>query len=373
MYTPSQRPINSFASVNLRDVAALEPIPAQGKIITATQEPSSGSFVEHTAQQESVSPESEDETRPRTRPKRFENRGLPIKRNPLRMVEQFRPESLLPSPTGPSPGPSTSFKGEFLSATSIPPDTMGAVGLNHVVNVTNDRMRIQTREGIELSRVTLNTFWAGVTIKGATVSSFDPKILYDRFNDHWVLVSTFNAQSISSGVGFAVSQTSDPMGTWNRYTAESDPSSTAAGGRWIDYPSIGLDKDKLVVMYNVFNYGTAGSGYYGPYIYVLDKIAAYNNTLATLSLFQDSITNCTAPFEGKLGCGFTMNPSVVEDNTTTTNYMIEDWDSQAGQLRTSKITGTAAAPVLTVGTQFPQSPNSWRFNAKGRYSSAKRG
>ena len=136
----------------------------------------------------------------------------------------------IPSVTGISPGPTTTFKGEFLSATSIPPDTMGAVGMNHVVNVTNNRMRITDRNGVQLTRMTLTSFWAGVTIKGAAVSAFDPKILYDRFRDRWILISTFNGQSISSGAGFAVSQTGDPTGLWNRYSVESDPSSTAAGG-----------------------------------------------------------------------------------------------------------------------------------------------
>src|SRR5207249_3827448 len=38
------------------------------------------------------------------------------------------PAAPTPSTTGPSPGPSKTFQGEFLSGTSIPPDTMGAVG-----------------------------------------------------------------------------------------------------------------------------------------------------------------------------------------------------------------------------------------------------
>jgi hypothetical protein len=58
-----------------------------------------------------------------------------------------------------------------------------------------------------------------------------------------------------------------------------------------------------------------------------------------------------------------MAPAITEDNTTDTEYLVEDWDSTAGQLRLSKITGTPAAPVITIGTQFPQSTFSWRFNA----------
>ncbi len=58
-----------------------------------------------------------------------------------------------------------------------------------------------------------------------------------------------------------------------------------------------------------------------------------------------------------------MTPTTVEDNTTETIYLAETWNSTNGQLRLSKITGTAAAPVFSGGTQFPQSPFSWRNNA----------
>jgi hypothetical protein len=120
-----------------------------------------------------------------------------------------------------------------------------------------------------------------------------------------------------------------------------------------------------VVDENTFNYsGTAFTSYYGQQIFVFDKAAAYANTLSSVSLFDAPFTGCVSPFETQLGCGFTMAPAITEDNTTDTEYLVEDWDSTAAQLRLSKLTGTPAAPVITVGTQFPQSTNSWRFDAR---------
>ncbi|HEX8072422.1 MAG TPA: lamin tail domain-containing protein, partial [Pyrinomonadaceae bacterium] len=109
--------------------------------------------------------------------------------------------------------------------------------------------------------------------------------------------------------------------------------------------------------------GTAFTNYYGTQIFIFDKQAAYAGTLSSVSFFDAPVSGCTAPFEGQLGCGFTMAPTVNEENTTPVMYMAEDWDNIAGQLRLTKITGTPSAPVLTVGTQFPQSPFSWQFNA----------
>jgi hypothetical protein len=331
-YTPSTRAVETAPPINVREAAAREAKspPPQAPAITEADAPQAG---------------------PGPRP------GVPIGKVP---------PTPPPSSTGPSPGPTKTFKGEFLSSTSIPPDTMGAVGTDFVVNVTNDRMRVQTRDGVELSRVTLNSFWAGSTVKGVAVSSaFDPKVYYDRFNNRFILVASLNGPGINSGAGVAVTQTSDPTGLWNRFTVASDPTSTASAGHAIDYPSVGFNTNWIVVDENTFNYsGTAFTSYWGQQIFVLDKAAAYANTLGSVSLFEDPVTNCTTPFETKLSCGFTMAPSINTDNTTTTDYLVEDFDNVAGQLRLSKLTGTPAVPVLTVGIQFPQSPNSWRFDAR---------
>ncbi|MFL6210659.1 MAG: lamin tail domain-containing protein [Pyrinomonadaceae bacterium] len=271
-----------------------------------------------------------------------------------------------PSLTGVSPGPVKTFKGEFLSSTTIPPDTMGAIGTTHVVTVSNDRMRIQTRDGVELSRVTINSFWSTATVKGVAVASaFDTKVYFDRFNSRFILVSSLNGPGINSGAGVAVTQTADPTGTWNRFTVASDPASTASAGHAIDYPSVGFNKNWIVVDENTFNYsGTAFTSYFGQQIFIFDKAAAYANTLSSVSLFEGPASGCVSPFEGQLGCGFTMAPTINEENTTDAMYMAEDWDNVSGQLRLTKITGTPSTPVLTVGTQFPQSVLSWRFDAR---------
>jgi hypothetical protein len=342
---PNARVIAHFPSINFKDAAAHEvarPQPTEIEEIEAPQLPPPM------------------------------NKGVPIHTNATGRVKALSTPSF---GTGISPPPVKTFKAEFLSSTSIPPDTMGAVGTTHVVTVTNDRMRIQTRDGIEVSRMTLTTFWAGVTIKGAAISAFDPKVFFDRFNNRFILVSSGNGTSINSGAMFAVSATADPTGTWYRWSVAADPASTGVpggSGNWIDYPTVGHNKNWIVVNENVFKYTCntttcSSSGYWGQQIYVLDKQAAYNNTLgSSINLFAGDFTNTCLPSatqETELACGFTMAPAITEDNTTNTEYMVEDWDSTAGQLRLSKITGTPSAPLLTVGTQFPQSTESWRFDA----------
>ena len=339
-FQPSTRPVTAFQVLDFRAAAAREKTVGTGPAATEIEE------IEAPQPPPSI------------------RKGVPIIHGGSKLVPQATP----PTGLGPSPAPSKTFKAEFLSATSIPPDTMGAVGATHIVTVTNDRMRILTRDGIELSRLTLTSFWAGVTIKGAAISAFDPKVYWDRFNNRFILISSGNGQTVNSGAMFAVTATNDPTGTWYRWSVAADATSTAAGGHWIDYPTVGHNKNWIVIDDNVFNFGTAtpANGFWGTQIYVLDKQAAYANTLSTINVFEGDFNNVcltSATPETELACGFTMAPAITEDNTTDTDYLVEDWDNINGQLRLSKITGTPSAPVLTVGTQFPQSPNTWRFDA----------
>jgi len=269
-----------------------------------------------------------------------------------------------PSVHGQSPPVSKSFKSDDLQLGSIPPDTMGAVGDTQVITITNEKIVVHDRDGVVLSTVTLDAFWAGLPPPLAAPGTFDPKILYDRFSDRFVLVTQAEPLNENSATLVGVSQTADGNGTYNRFVIDADAAAVPAGGKWADFPSIGFNANWITIQINLFGFGTV-SGYQGPAVYILDKAAAYNNTLSSVSVFEGSFATCLAsPTPNtELGCGFTMVPSVDEGNGAGTQYLIEDWDSQFGQLRISTVTGTPAAPVVTIGTQFPQSPNSWRFNA----------
>ena len=59
------------------------------------------------------------------------------------------------------------FEGSNLGDSGyIPPDTMGAVGPNHFVELLNGRYAVYDKAGAELSASSLNAFWssAGVTL-----------------------------------------------------------------------------------------------------------------------------------------------------------------------------------------------------------------
>src|SRR5262249_7044261 len=70
----------------------------------------------------------------------------------------------------------------FLDSNFIPPDTMGAVGPNHIVELINGRYSVYRKtDGQRVQTSTLDDFWtnAGVTFNPFT---FDTRVLFDSFS-----------------------------------------------------------------------------------------------------------------------------------------------------------------------------------------------
>ncbi|MGH7947739.1 MAG: hypothetical protein ACREQF_00735, partial [Candidatus Binataceae bacterium] len=240
-------------------------------------------------------------------------------------------------PLVPSPPLAANFQALPDSNTSIPPDTNGTVGPNHLMVALNTQVRVQNRVGATISTMTLDAFWSAVA-----PDAFDPKLLYDPFNNRWIFVSASQAFSANSSVLVGVSQTNDPTGPWNLFAVDAD----AIGSIWADFPSVGFNSKWIVVSVNMF---TIGGSFNRSRLFVFDKSALYAGALAGVVL--DDLTG-----------GFTQVPATTFDNTVGTLFLLEDWNgnfSGSGFLRLSTITGAVNAPVLTLAVDFPSVPNPW--------------
>ena len=164
-----------------------------------------------------------------------------------------------------SPSPSQSFlaqeDGPKIGTTTfnIPPDTMGAVGLDKVFTQTNSNFRIHDKAtGAPLSTVNSDTFWAAAGGTGV----FDPRVLYDPYNDRWLTAITSNAQTANASVEIGISDTSDPQGTYHLYrfivgcaSGGISPITGAAcnaAGEWADFPMLGFSKGWVGITWNQF-------------------------------------------------------------------------------------------------------------------------
>ncbi len=277
----------------------------------------------------------------------------PDKRTPLsEPVPQrdvpFRPGAFQ-APAGAVPSLVASFPALGDNNAAIPPDTHGAAGPDHLMVTLNTEVRIQDRTSDVISTVGLNTFWTGIGISWP----FDPKILYDHMSGLWIFTAMADPSASTSSVLIGVSQTADPTGSWNIYRIEADASNIA----WADYPSIGFNKDWIVIQVNMFT--ISGDAYTGSNIYVFDKADLYAGGPGSFTLFQD--------FSG----GFTQNPAITYDDTLSTMYLLEEWIGNHegfGSLRLTTISGEVGNEVYTVDVAFPSTSDTWAVGPPGNNS-----
>ncbi|MFN0016898.1 MAG: dockerin type I domain-containing protein [Pirellulaceae bacterium] len=211
----------------------------------------------------------------------------------------------------------------FVDSGFIPPDTMAAIGPNHVVEAINGNFQIFDRAGASLETRSLDSFWtarAGATIPSGT---FDPRVVFDTASNRWF------ATSINGGGGntifIARSDSADPTGDWDSVQFIGD---TINGVRFCDYDTLGLDADGLYIATNNFG-GPSGFDVSLFSIPKTDLLAAVP-TLANMTRFEaQSSASRGASIQGNLDFG----PS---DGVAT---VIGD---AGGTLRRSNINGPAA-------------------------------
>ncbi len=156
---------------------------------------------------------------------------------------------------------------------SWPPDTNGAIGPDHYVVAVNTIIGIFNKvNGGQASVFSLSSFQPG--------TSGDPRILYDQYEDRWVIMST----DFSNQIFIAVSETNNPNGNWFKFNYFTNTGSDA--NCWPDYPALGLDQDGYYISSNMF--GNSG-GFCGPTLAVIEKaplLPAGSQAVGAITLFQ---------------------------------------------------------------------------------------
>lgn len=238
-----------------------------------------------------------------------------------------------------SPGTTTNFQGLTDNNTWFPPDTHGAVGTNLVVTMLNSQVRVLTRGGAIVSTVPLSTFWTSTNI-GSFTQVFDPRIVYDPYNNRWIASAAVEPDSSNAGILIGVSRTSSPTNTgdagWNLRRVKADASSI----RFADFPMLGFNKDWIVVSANM--YWTSASGNVGfdrDNFYVFNKTNLYAGNFTSPTLLSDTNTPVS-------GSEF---PAVTYDNSASIVYIVKNFNGNFqgnGYVRMLSITGGVSSPVL---------------------------
>jgi len=183
--------------------------------------------------------------------------------------------------SAPAPSPTRSFEGMSYAANGNghPPDTNGDVGPHHFIQSINTSIAIYRKtDGVALATFGFNTFMSqGHFGNVCDNHNFgDPVVLYDSFEDRWV-ITDFAFQLNGSGdvinppgafECIAVSRSGDPVsGGWNFYSVNT------TGGLG-DYPKLGIWPDGLYLSVNLFGY-RATDPYLRPRLYAFNKKQMY--------------------------------------------------------------------------------------------------
>jgi hypothetical protein len=152
------------------------------------------------------------------------------------------------------------FDGQGNAGGVVPPDTHGEAGPDCYFQVVNLSYTIFSKTGQKmLGPLPNSSVWAGMP---HNTNSGDAVVLYDEVANRW-LFTQFSLPTYPVGPFYqmiAVSQTSDPTGSWYRYeyTFTDMP----------DYPKFGVWPDGYYMSANRF-----GNGYQGTGAYAYDRTA----------------------------------------------------------------------------------------------------
>ncbi len=234
-----------------------------------------------------------------------------------------------------------------------PPDTQGDVGPNNYIQMTNSVTTIFDKSGNTLlGPVPNSVFFQNLDPVLAGTNDGDPVVLYDQFEDRWI-VSQF---AVSQGAPYfmlvAVSQTSDPLGSYNQYAIN-------YGSDFPDYPKLGVWNDALYISTRDF---ADGAGFAGFSLVAINKFDMYDGVETSAQRFEldnpeaDGILpadadGTTPPAAGEPHYSLYLSASGNSLNLITTSI---DFDNPANS--TLEFGSIAVAPYSFFQTQVPQ-PN----------------
>ena len=157
---------------------------------------------------------------------------------------------------------------------SAPPDTNGAVGPSHYVQIVNQSFAVFDKSGTPIyGPVATNSLWSGFGGACQNSNDGDATVVYDRLADRWV----FQQLSWSTGpylLCVAVSTTADPTGSYSRYSFQYSA--------FPDYPKLGVWPDAYYVTINRFQ---GGSSFLGPEMCAWDRAKMLAGLAATQQCF----------------------------------------------------------------------------------------
>lgn len=183
----------------------------------------------------------------------------------------------------------------------IPPDPMGAASHSRLVAVVNTMIESRNFGGKLKWRTSLRDFFSPLGEATLGTYTFDPKIVYDRYEDRFVVVTLEQTQqnpTDESRLLVAVSKDGTPQtpgpGDWYYYAIDSKVNFPGTSiPLWADYPGLEVDEEAVYVTSNAFTFASFGGFFYGgSFLWIIDKGVAgglYDGGMAAVSVHEPCV------------------------------------------------------------------------------------
>lgn len=250
-----------------------------------------------------------------------------------------------------APATPTNFFAVGDNGTQDPPFPGGAVGTNYIVTTLDHVIRVQTRTGTTLYTVAITNFWEGLGPYSTARQVFDPKVVYDPYNDRWMMTAVSDFAVPRSSILVGVTQNGDPTGNWNLYRVEVDPAHALCA----NYPSIAFNKKWIVVCVEMRTNASPFAST-SAQVYAFDKTNLYANGSGSFMKFKTGQWASDGPL--------VQEPAVTCDNTLDTLYLLNSWNGSQGTLGLFHIQGAIGSEVF-VSHPLLQTAFTWDQGASG--------
>jgi hypothetical protein len=266
----------------------------------------------------------------------------------------------VPPRNAPAPPPIMNFDGldNVNWGAGHPPDTNGDVGPTYYIQTINTSIGIYRKsDGVSVAAFTFDTFMSQGNFGNLcdTNNFGDPVVLYDSFEDRWIITDfAFTLDGSSNVINppgnfqcVAASMTGDPVsGGWNFYSINT------AGGLG-DYPKLGIWPDGLYMSVNMFDYAAAGS-FQGSREYAFNKAQMYAGEPSV------QVVTFNAPT-----ADFTILPSNARlqagtPPAGTPNYFLSSWEfTNALTVYKFHVDWNSISASTFTGPDVPNATTSW--------------
>jgi Secretion system C-terminal sorting domain len=241
-----------------------------------------------------------------------------------------------------------------------PPDNNGDVGTTQVLLIQNYRVKVYAKPSVTGTAVTtpngtsttllaspvldvsLNTFFRTAF---AGVTTTDPHVRFDRLSGRWFVVAMTTNESTNNFLLFAVSSaatitptSASAVGTSFTFFRTSISSFPGDAGRFLDYPTLGVDKNSLYVGANIFTNSSGGFSQTSGYVVNKADMIAGSLTITPFSAMGTATSG--------IGSDIRTPQGVHNDDPAATDGFFIGSSAFFSQLIIRRITYSGSTPTM---------------------------